>query len=266
MSFLVNRCWGAALLLAAGLALSGCLPSTPSPAEEEKELHFLEGRSRVNTLDFAGAIESFEKALEANPQSASAHFELGWLFDRKEPDAAAAIYHYAKYLALRPRAENAEAVKERIVACKQELARAVSLAPVTEKQQRDFDKLVEENRQLTEQVKQLNEEVAKWRAYAGGRTVPPTNSPAYPPTPTPLHATAGAGLAQAEVGTSPAEPPSGGGRATAAPGTARTHVVKPGETLSIIARKYGVRLEALTAANPHLDPRRIRPGQTLSLP
>src|SRR5690348_5687004 len=118
MSFSVNRFCGVALLLA-GLALGGCLPSPQSQSDEEKELHFLEGRSRVNTMDYPGAIESFEKALEANPQSAAAHFELGWLFDRKEPDPAAAIYHYAKYLTLRPGADNMETVKERILACKQ---------------------------------------------------------------------------------------------------------------------------------------------------
>ena len=67
----------AALLLLAGLLLSGCLPS--APGDEEKEPYFLAGKSRVNTMDFKGAVESFEKAVEVNPKSAPAHFELGWL-------------------------------------------------------------------------------------------------------------------------------------------------------------------------------------------
>ena len=34
----------------------------------------------------------------------------------------------------------------------------------------------------------------------------------------------------------------------------------------MIARKYGVKVEALMAANPGLDPRRLRVGQTLTIP
>ena len=137
--------------------LSGCLPS--APRDEEKEPYFLAGKSRVNTMDFKGAIESFEKAVEVNPKSAPAHFELGWLYDQKESDPAAAIYHYERYLKLSPNSGKEEMVKTRILACKQQLAQTVSLGPVTEKQQREFEQLAEEN-------KRLHEEVEKWRAYA----------------------------------------------------------------------------------------------------
>ncbi len=263
MTFSVSRYCGVALLFA-GLILAGCLPAPQSQSDEEKEPHFLEGRSRVNTMDYPGAIESFEKALDANPQSASAHFELGWLFDRKEPDAAAAIYHYAKYLTLRPGADNGENVKERIVACKQELARAVSLGPITEKQQRDLEKLADENRQLTEQNKQMTEELAKWRAYYTGRPIPQTNSP--PHTSVSSRSLPSALLAQP----APADGTSSNGAAlgrsgqTASP--ARTHVIKSGETLTMVARKYGVKMDALMSANSRVDPRRLRPGQTLNIP
>ena len=131
-----------ALLLLVGLLLSGCLPS--GPKDEEKEQFFLAGKSRVNTMDFKGAIESFEKAVEVNPKSAPAHFELGWLYDQKEPDPAAAIYHYERYLKLSPNSGKEEMVKTRILACKQQLAQTVSLGPVTEKQTRELEQLVEE--------------------------------------------------------------------------------------------------------------------------
>ena len=261
MTFSVSRCCAVALLFAA-LALSGCLPSAQSQADEEKEPHFLEGRSRVNTMDFPGAIESFEKALEANPQSGAAHFELAWLFDRKEPDAAAAIYHYDKYLALRPNAENAENIKQRILACKQELARGVSLGPITDKQQHDIEALAEDNRRLAAQNKQLTEELAKWRAYYSGRPLPQTNlAPRVSSTAPPLQA-----IVQPDTAEATSSNLAQAGRSSPAPGSARTYVVKSGDTLSTIARKYGVKLESLMAANPHLDPRRLRLGQTLNLP
>src|SRR4051812_30044747 len=93
---------GAVLLFGLILALSGCDRYARTQLDEEKEPHFLAGKSRVSTLDYKGAIECFEKAIQVNPQSASAHFELGWLFEEKESDPAAAIYHYEHYLKLRP--------------------------------------------------------------------------------------------------------------------------------------------------------------------
>jgi len=239
-----------ALFLLAGLVWSGCLPS--APGDEEREPYFLAGKSRVNTMDFKGAVESFEKAVEVNPKSAPAHFELGWLYDQKEFDPAAAIYHFERFLKLRPNSGKEEMVKTRIQACKQQLAQTVSLGLVTEKQQREFEQLAEEN-------KRLREELEKWRAYAlrlqtltnpAGAALPVARAVQLPG---PGHA-------------APAEAP-GTGRPSATPAaTSRTHIVKAGETPGFIARKYGVKVEAIMAANPKLDPRRLQVGQTLSIP
>src|SRR6266403_3398345 len=120
------------VLLAMGcLVLAGCLPTSSSQGDEEKEPHFLEGKNRLQAMDYPGAIESFERALEADPRSAAAHFELGLLYDQRETDPATAIYHYNSYLKLHPQGEQAERAKARISACKQELARTIALAPVT---------------------------------------------------------------------------------------------------------------------------------------
>ncbi len=130
------------LLFAATVVLTGC-SSGQSAADEEKEPHFLAGKSRFNAMDYQGAIESFQKALEVNPRSGAAHLQLGMLLEGRDSDPAAAIYHYQQYLKLRPNAGNAVVIQQRILACKQELARTVSLGPVTEKQQREIDKMAE---------------------------------------------------------------------------------------------------------------------------
>src|ERR1041384_8535315 len=96
-------------LLAA--AMTGCFSTGSSQTDEEKEAHFQTGRVRVNGMDYGGAIEAFQKALEVNPHSGPAPFELGWLYAEKQPDPAAAIYHYERYLALRPKADNAETIR-----------------------------------------------------------------------------------------------------------------------------------------------------------
>jgi LysM repeat protein len=249
-----------AMFLLASLALGGCLRSPPNQSDEEKESHFLLGRSRVSAMDYQGAIESFEKALEVNPRSGAAHFELAWLLEQREADPAGAIYHYQQYLKLRPKAENADTVNQRIQALKQELVKTVSLGPVTERQQREFERLVEENRRLTD-------EVEKWRAYATRLQALTNQIVVAPPaarTPKPVSS------AQPPVSVTPvvaASVSNSGGRATAAPmAMQRTHTVKNGETAITIARKYGVKLEALLAANPRLDTRRLHAGQTLNIP
>src|SRR5882762_6942198 len=176
MTFSAKQFFGLALL-AALLAMTGCTLTDASQGDEEKEPHFLEGKARVNSLDYAGAIESFEKALEVNPKSASAHFELGCLCDQRQADPGAAIYHYEHYLKLRPNGENCERARNRIIACKQELARAVSLGPVTQNLQRDFEQLMEQNKKLTEDNKTLRDELARWKASSPtGRPPEPANT------------------------------------------------------------------------------------------
>jgi LysM repeat protein len=246
------------LLLLGGLALSGCIPASQGQSDEEKEPHFLAGNSRVNAMDYKGAVESYEKALEVNPKSGAAHFELGWLFDRKQGDPAAAIYHYECYLRLRPNAKNAEIVKQQVMACKQELARTVSLGPVSDKLQRDLEKTAEENKRLTEENKSLKEELAKWQASSAVQGT------------TPGRTTAGGGAQTGAVRPVKAEPLSAKTDAIAqvtTPASPRkTYTVKAGDTPTSIARQFGVKVDAVMAANPRLEPRRMRAGQVINLP
>jgi N-acetylmuramoyl-L-alanine amidase len=244
----------------AGLLAGGCVPSGQSQWDEEKEPHFLEGKSRASTLDYKGAIESFEKALEANPRNAAAHFELACLDEQRESDPAAAIYHYDQYLRLRPRAENAEIVRQHIMACKQELAKTVTLGPVTEKVQRELEQLTEQNKRLVDQDKQLRDELDKWRTYAARLESLTNNSRGAPPPPRPIP-----GSGTRTVGDTGGTPPQPGRTNVSSQG-AHTYTVKSGDTPSAIARLYGVKLEALLSANPSLDPRRMRVGQALVIP
>jgi len=247
-----------ALVCLTAVALTGCLPATQS--DEEREPHFLAGKSRISSMDYKGAIESFEKALEVNPQSAAAHFELACLFDRREADPAAAIYHYKHYLDLRLNAENAEIVNQRILACKQELARTVVLGPVTEKVQKELDQLAQENKRLNDENKRLHEDLDKWTAYAAQLQQLTNRSVAAVRIPQPLASVATTQLSAANV-------VSANDRRTQSPGTStRTHTIKPGDTPSTIAKRYGIRIESLMAANPKVDARRLQIGQSLVIP
>jgi len=245
-------------VVAAGVALNGCSLSDQSQLDEEKEPHFVLGKGRVNAMDYQGAIEAFEQSLETNPHSAAAHFELGWLYDEKVPDPAAAIYHYGQYLKLYPNADNAEVIRQRIYRCKQQLAADVLPLPSAPAAQQQLENLAGQNRQL-------QDEVNKWRAYyasqlaAAKTNTPPSGNATVQPAPVPAAQDVSVPTASANTSTSRSTSP-------AAMTRPRTHTVVAGETAVGIARKYGVKLNALEAANPDMNPTRIRAGQVLNIP
>jgi tetratricopeptide (TPR) repeat protein len=209
---------------------SGCVQGNNHPAEEE-DPHFQRGRALANGQDFKRAAEEFEKALETNPRSAAAHFELGWLYDTKCNDYAAAIYHYERHLLLRPGSERAALVKERIRGCKEELAKGEFPLPNSRNLQREVDRLNAENLLLKQQLEALRKLPASGAAAAQSRVEP---------------------VRYAAVTTAAAHP--------------RVHIVQSHETFTSIAAEYGVKTSAVLAANPQTDPRRLRIGQSLHLP
>jgi len=243
---------GLAAVLVAG---NGCLPDDTSRLDEEREPNFLMGQSRFNAQDYPGAIEAFNEALEANPRSAQAHYQLGCIYDTKVPDPAYAIYHYKEYLRLAPQAANADVIRQHIYSCRQQLATNVMDLPSTPAALKQIENLQSQNRQLQQQVDQLKELVHKWNAYyaaeqAAARAT--VNSPGYS-APRPVGTPAGTYLTTGVTPLPPVTQP-------------RKHVVQARETLASIARKAGVSVEALQAANPGVSPRRLREGQVLTLP
>ena len=260
------RLWCFALMLLACLVLSGCSPTAETQLDEQKNPHYLAGKEKLSAMDYKGAVESFERALEDNPRSALAHFELGVLFDQHENDYAAALYHYNKTLKLRPNDYPADNVRQRIPACKQELVKADSLAVLNPSAPRETDRLRDEIAALKKQVGVLQAQLAGRPLVPAAATgtrdtsrssgAPTTNNAASP--------------IQAGNDGAARRTASGNGdavRSTTTAGTrARTHTVKAGETPFSIARQYRVKLDTLLGANPGLDPKRLRAGQSINIP
>jgi LysM repeat protein len=242
-----NRAVFSLFAVCLGVVLAGCEPSGPN-ADDEKEPHFVLGLNRVNAFDYPGAVEAFEESLEANPHSAPAHYQLGMLYSEQETNPAAAIYHYQRYLDFDPKAPNADIVKQHIITCKQQLATDMLTLPSSSAAQQQLQQLADKN-------KQLQDEVDKWRAYYASQTaLAKTNPPVAPNNvvsqPTTL-------VTPRQATTAIPRPP------IAKP---RTHTVAAGETPAIIARKYGVNLNSLLAANPGLQPTHMHVGQVINLP
>ena len=228
----------------AGLLL-GCGGGESDATAEDREPHFLAGRRLVTQQDYDGAEKSFYKALEANPRSAAAHYELGVLFLSRKNDPAAAIFHLQRYLTLKPEAENKKDVLGQIEGLKSDLAGEILGNPQSQP-----------NRSIQALRTQLNHLAAenaalKHQLLSKGITPNPsanTNSATtLPPRPLP----GGSSLVP-----NPPQPAT----------TLRTHKVKRGDNPTSIARQYGISVAKLLAANPGLKPARMQIGDELKIP
>ena len=250
---------GRVMICAAGLWLAACTPPPAGTVDETKDPHFLRGQDLMTRLDYTGAIEAFEKTLENNPRSSAAHFELGFLYadEKKGNDPAAAIHHFDRFLRLRPKSDRADIVKNHIVGCKMELAKSLLLTTGAPSAQREIDRLKGEIERLTLEGAQFRRqlEAAGVRPPAGATNLT-AKAPVVPPAPAPgdsARATNRTATAEAAKKPAPAT-------------TARTHAIKQGETPATVARHYGLKVEDLLAANPGLDPKRLKIGQVINLP
>jgi tetratricopeptide (TPR) repeat protein len=255
------------------VSLNGCLPDSQS--DEKKEPNFIAGKNLVMQMDYQGAVESVEKSLEVNPRSASAHFELGWLYEGKvtPPDPAAAIFHYERFLRYSSNPDKAEAdlARQQVNICKLELAKTVSaLGPLPSPVMREMDRVLTENKDLENRLAALQTQLDEARA-AAARAQTPAPAPVAPPqNPTPI-----AVPAKNTVDLKRSEPPrpaaveSGGPSASYRAGhttSFRIYTIRQGDTPAAIARKYGISIASLLAANPSVKPTHLLVGQTLNIP
>jgi len=244
-------------VLLCGILFAGCRPGSIGQGDEQKDPYFLAGKNRLQERDYQGAIEMFEKALDVNPRSASAHFELGVLYEQQQTDYPAALYHYGRAVMLNSNAPFAELSRQRMLECKRELAKSVVQPLSMQRLEAEVDALRAENLTLKQQL-QL------WQNYAAGRGFVPSNSapaavnlaPRTSAPPVLARNDAPAGQVRADATA----------RAATTTASTRTHTIVSGDTPERIARRYNIRLSALEAANPTMDARRLRPGQTLVIP
>ena len=266
-----NRLPGLLAAVCLGLTLSGCSLPGDSQQDDEKEPHFVLGKSRVNAMDYTGAAEAFAEALEVSPHSAAAHYQLAWLCENKLADPAGAIYHYQEYLKLDPKAGTPDVIRQHIYACKQQLVADVNSLPSTPALQQQVDRLNADNRRM-------QDELDKWHLWYSAQLNARPAAPASPPPQTYAAPPGQSGQPPAPddvtpqttalAPTSPATPLTYARPRPVPvfPPRMRTHIVAAGETLAAIARRAGVSVPALEKANPTVNPRHLRAGQVINLP
>ncbi len=95
------------------LIFYGCAPEVKDVEEAElRDVYVRKAKSRIESGDKQEAIELLEQAIVRKPLNATAHLQLAMLYDTSATNFIKAIYHYQRYLELRPNAEKRTMVKE----------------------------------------------------------------------------------------------------------------------------------------------------------
>ena len=131
---------------------------------------------------------------------------------------------------------------------------------------KQLEDLTENNRQLQQKVDDLTDKLKQWNVYYNSQLAAAKNNPTPAPNAVPVDMTAQSASPTPEDMTVPANPTPAKTSSNPRPPKGHTHVVSGGETMASIARKSGVSLSALEAANPGVSPKKIRVGQSLNLP
>ncbi len=287
-----------ALLVVAGwVGLAGCQPSENLPfASEVDEPHYRRGMQLLRSGRSQEALEAFLKVVgKRGGDAPESHLECGILYLQHIKDPVAAIYHFNKYLALRPTSPQAVRTRELIETAKKEFARTLPAEPFEGQVERldlreAVERLRQENTQLKEQIAQMRGLPVPVRAGLERSSRSSANADAVPAEEA-VEDTAVAEEAEASpmipvtsarpvaVVPEPARgvnPVSPGNRPTmntppAAP-TGRVHTVGKGDSLYSISRKYygnGAKVDEIVAANRGVLQDRSTPlkiGTQLKLP
>ena len=110
-------------LFIALLALCGCDKDAQTLDEKEERNQLVKtGQSYVEIKDWEKAENAFKQAIENNPRMARPHLDLALIYQQYKVDYIYAIYHYDRYLELRPDAEKAGFIREQRAKVEQALA------------------------------------------------------------------------------------------------------------------------------------------------
>lgn len=229
-------------------------------AAEVDEPYYREGSSLLKNGRRQEALTAFLKVIDKRGDEApESHLSAGIIYADHINDPLSAIYHFRKYLALKPNGPLSVQIRQRIDAATREFARTLPAQPLDTQLQRvdlvaTLDRLKQENEALKQQLADLK---AGRNAVAvpgiepgpapAGETPPPAANfnlsldgvpsvrtratPTRPASPT----AAPARVTPSKQTPAPAAPTVAPASTTAA---ARRHTVQPGDTLFKISQQY----------------------------
>lgn len=171
-----------AWIMAAALAIS-LLAGCTSQVQEQDALEFnypaiRKARAKLREGDKQSALALLNRAIDEKPKLAQAHLEVAQLYDDYDRNYVRAIYHYERYLELRPQTEKREMIEGFIRKAK--IAFAASVAEQVPGLDKKVQALQQDNDRLKQDLRQVRENLAR-RIAASVLPVPPRS--AVPITP-----------------------------------------------------------------------------------
>lgn len=261
-------------------AACGDRADAPLGAETDEPL-FVQGKQLQKQSRHAEALAAFLKLIDQRGSRASAesHLEAGLIYLGHTKDPVEACHHFRRYLELQPNSKEAPLVRGKVEEARREFAKTLSARPLEDQSVRL--EIAEELSSLRRERDELRAELAALRGTAApprstmitvpdlsGR--PPLNPPVakiVQPLITPAPSAAAfvqpAPTRPAGAAGGPAQP-----KASATPPAAkpRTHTVAAGDTLYRLSRLYGVKVEAIAAANGMSVQTPLKVGVVLRIP
>jgi LysM repeat protein len=274
-----QRVWkaGALLLVAAWLG-AGCdeRPWVTGKADPKEEPNFKQADGYQRIAQYPKAVEYYQRALDVNPRNAEAHLGLGYIYSdpTKLPEYGYAYYHLRRYVELSGKTNDAIIVPL-IQAASLKLAERHANAIGKIQTQGEIEQIKRENAELRKTVNLLGAQLSAANARLGLQVPVPQTTPSQQQqqaqvpaqqttsrqSPPPATQTETPGVARQVLRQSapvqqqqPARP------------TVRTYRIQANDTLAKVAKQYGVSLSQLQAANPGVDPRKLKQGMEIRLP
>jgi LysM repeat protein len=191
-----------------------------------------DAETKVRQGDYSRAINLYEAALDDTPRCADIHFKLALLYEDKMNDPLNAMHHFKRYLVLSPSGSHAAEAKNFMK--RDEVTLLTNLSGDSVVTRTEAARLRNENLSLR---KEIEERAMKSRPST--EKPPPHNPPAA--------------------------------KAATKKSGSRTYVVKPGDTLASISRKFyksSTRWKEIRNANRDKieNPAKLQPGQSLTIP
>ena len=242
------------VLIIVAVFLSSC--SRPVASLDDSDFRdpmIRKAQSKDRQGDKDGAVECLNRALERRPDLAQAHLSLALLYNDYKKDYVRAIYHFERYLELRPATQKRSLIEDLIRKAK--MSFSASLSEQFSETGRKMQALEEENSRLKANLREVRENLAK--RVGGGK---PLEAPHDKDTPK---------LARQGERISPVQ-----NEAVASDQHAQTttvYCVQAGDTLSLISAKVyrdPRKWKAILDANSTnlVSPDRLKAGQILIIP
>ncbi|MDX2108656.1 MAG: LysM peptidoglycan-binding domain-containing protein [Verrucomicrobiota bacterium] len=252
---------------ALGLGQSGCTGGKSPLPNETDDSYFKKGLELIREGRKDEALGCFQEVIDRREKgdAPEAHLEAGRIYMDQLKDSISAIYHFRKYLEVKPNSDKSALVRQLIETATKQFAATLPGQPAVGDPDRidlmgRIEQLTSENLELRKQLGALGRNPAALRPSASSAApAAPRDSAAVPTSaPTPPPRTTAPATTTRPATTTNHPPP-------------RSYVVQSGDTLNKISLKvYGNpnRWNDIYQANRDqlASPHSLKVGQTLKIP